>query len=95
MKYYLTEAHISFMDKKTAILQYLSKNPGIKNPDIDLGINNSSLGIHLRNLQDKGLVVKTQSGGWQVSENYIMTAQPLAETPIDLVGVCVRKMIDV
>jgi hypothetical protein len=62
---------------------------------MNLGMNNSSLGIHLRNLQDSGLVVKTQSGGWQVSENYIMTAQPPINTPIDLVGICVRKMIDV
>ena len=83
------------MDKKTLILQYLSKNPGIKTSEMSLGMNNSSLGIHLRNLQDKGLLVKTQSGGWQLSENYIMTEKPTVTTPIDLVGVCVRKMIDV
>ena len=93
MKYYLTEVIIFFMDPKTKILSYIANNPGLKTDQINIGIKRPSLGLHLRNLADKGLVIKTQEGGWQLSHNHILDKPVHNLSPIDLVDHCIREMI--
>jgi DNA-binding transcriptional ArsR family regulator len=95
MKYYLTGLYIIFMDPKTLILFYLANNPGLKTHEINLDIKRASLGLHLRNLTDKGLLIRTQDGGWQVSSNYVMEKPVKNLTPIDIADKYIRKMIGV
>jgi len=75
----------------------LTKFPGSKTEKLqeDLLIKRSSLGLHLRNLADSGSIVKTQEGGWQVSENHVMQKPVKNLTPLDIAGLYIRKMIDV
>ena len=84
---------ISFMDPKTRILSYIAQNPGLKTEEIKIGIKRASLGLHLRNLTDKGLVIKTQDDGWQVSENYVMQKPVHNLSPMDLAEKHIREMI--
>lgn len=80
------------MDPKTRILSFISTNPGVTTIDIHLGIKRSSLGMHLRNLVDKGLLIKTQEEGWRVSTNYVAD-KTKKMSPMDLVDSCIRNMI--
>jgi hypothetical protein len=82
------------MDPKTLILSYLADNPGLKTHEIKLGIKRASLGLHLRNLTDKGLLIRTQDGGWQVSNNYVMEKPVKNLTPIDIASKYIREMIE-
>jgi DNA-binding transcriptional ArsR family regulator len=68
-------------------------HPEVKTENIKLGMSRPSLGMHLRNLSDKGLLIKTQSGGWKVSENYIAKKTSKKPSPADLLDSCIRKMI--
>jgi len=92
-KYYLTEAAIFSMDPKTQILLYLADNPGLKTEQIDIGIKRASLGLHLRNLADKGLLIKTQDNGWQVSKNHVMEKPVHNLSPMDIAEKYIREMI--
>jgi predicted transcriptional regulator len=94
MKYYLTEATTFSMDPKTQILLFISKNPGLKTHEIRIGIKRASLGLHLRNLTDKGLLIRTQEGGWQVSSNHIIKEPVKNLSPIDIAEKYIRAMIN-
>ena len=83
------------MDPKTQILSYIQKNPGVTSQEINIGFSRSSLGLHLRNLCDKGLIVKTQDGQWQVSDGYIMQSPVHNMSPIDIAAKHIRNMINV
>jgi DNA-binding transcriptional ArsR family regulator len=93
MKYYLTGRYTTSMDPKTRILSYLADNPGLKTEQIDIGIKRASLGLHLRNLSDKGLLIRTQDGGWQVSKDHVMEKAVHNLSPMDLVEKHIREMI--
>jgi hypothetical protein len=81
------------MDPKTQILSYIAQNPGLKTEEIKIGIKRASLGLHLRNLTDKGLVIKTQDNCWQVSSNYVMQKTVHKLSPMDLAEKHIREMI--
>jgi predicted transcriptional regulator len=81
------------MEPKKRILFYLAKNPGLKTEQIDLGIKRSSLGLHLKNLMDKGLVIRTQEGCWQLSKNYILEEPIHNLSAIDITDKYIREMI--
>ena len=83
------------MDPKTQILSYLASNPGLKTEQIDIGIKRASLGLHLRNLADKGLLIKTQDNGWQVSKNHVMEKPVHNLSSMDLAEKYIREMISV
>ena len=93
-KFYLTEVIIFFMDPKKRILSLIQSKPGILTSEIDLGIKNSALGMHLRNLSLKGDIVKTQAGGWQVSNKFIMENPLHLLSSMDLAAKYIRKMIE-
>jgi predicted transcriptional regulator len=82
------------MDPKTIILSYIADNPGLKTHEIKVGIKRASLGLHLRNLSDKGLLIRTQDGGWQVSKNYVMEKVVKNLTPIDIAAKHIREMVE-
>ena len=94
MKSYLMEVPIFSMDPKTQILFYLANNPGLKTEQIDIGIKRASLGLHLRNLADKGLLIKTQDGGWQVSKNHVMEKPVHNLSSMDIAAKYIREMIN-
>ena len=81
------------MDPKTQILYYIANNPGLKTEEIKIGIKRASLGLHLRNLTDKGLLIKTQDDGWQVSQNNVMEKPVHNLKPIDIAEKYIREMI--
>ena len=81
------------MDPKTQILLYIANNPGMKTEEIKIGIKRASLGLHLRNLTDKGLLIKTQDNCWQVSKNYVMEKPVYNLTPMDIAEKYIREMI--
>ena len=81
------------MDPKTQILSYLADNPGLKTHEIKIGIKRASLGLHLRNLCDKGLLIRTQDNGWQVSKNHVMEKPVKNLTPMDIAEKYIREMI--
>jgi predicted transcriptional regulator len=81
------------MDPKTQILSYIASNPGLRTEEIKIGIKRASLGLHLRNLADKGLLIKTQDDGWQVSQNYILEKPVFNLKPIDIAEKYIREMI--
>jgi DNA-binding transcriptional ArsR family regulator len=83
------------MDPKSRILSYIQKNPGVKSSEIKIGYSRASLGLHLRNLNDKGLLIKTQDGGWMVSKNYVLERPKKNLTPIDIADKYIREMINV
>jgi hypothetical protein len=92
-KYYLTEAIIFSMDPKTLILSFIADNPGLKTHEIKIGIKRASLGLHLRNLTDRGALIRTQEGGWQLSKNYVLEKPVKNLTPIDIAEKYIREMI--
>jgi hypothetical protein len=94
-KYYLTEAIIFSMDPKTLILSFIADNPGLKTHEIKIGIKRASLGLHLRNLTDRGALIRTQEGGWQLSKNYVLEKPVKNLTPIDIAEKYIREMISV
>jgi len=72
----------------------IQSNPGIKAGEMNLGIKNSALGMHLRGLSLKGNIVKTQSGGWQFSNHFVME-DPLHDlSPMDVAAKYIREMIE-
>jgi predicted transcriptional regulator len=81
------------MDPKTQILYYIANHPGLKTEEIKIGIKRASLGLHLRNLTDKGLLIKTQDNSWQVSQNYVMEKPVFNLKPIDIAEKYIREMI--
>ena len=72
---------------------FIASNPGVLTEEITLGIKRASLGLHLRNLTDKGLLVKTQDNRWQVSNNYVMEKTVHKLTPMDVADKYIREMI--
>ena len=46
------------MDKKTLILHFIAKNPGVQSIDINVGLGRASIGAHTRALMDAGMLVK-------------------------------------
>jgi hypothetical protein len=82
------------MDPKTLILSYITQNPGLRTEDIKIGIKRASLGLHLRNLADKGLLIKTQDDCWQVSKDHIMEKPVHNLTPMDIAEKYIREMIE-
>lgn len=93
MKFYLTGQYITFMEPKKRILLFIASNPGVLTEEITLGIKRASLGLHLRNLTDKGLLIKTQDDRWQVSNNYVMEKTVHKLTPMDIADKYIREMI--
>lgn len=94
LKYYRTDHIIFTMDKKTLILQFISKNPGVKSIDINVGLGRASIGAHTRFLLDQGLLIRDAMHGWHVAEGYVIKIEPKAEQPIDIAARYIRKMID-
>jgi predicted transcriptional regulator len=81
------------MEPKKRILLFIANNPGILTEEITLGIKRNSLGLHLRNLTDKGLLIKTQDNRWQVSNNYVMEKTVHKLSPMDIAEKHIREMI--
>jgi predicted transcriptional regulator len=65
----------------------------MKTEDMKIGIKRASLGLHLKNLADKGLLIKTQDDCWQVSKNYVMEKPVHNLTPMDIAEKYIREMI--
>ena len=93
MKFYLMDRCIIFMEPKKRILLFIANNPGVLTEEITLGIKRNSLGLHLRNLTDKGLLIKTQDNRWQVSNNYVMEKTVHKLSPMDVADKYIREMI--
>lgn len=93
MKFYLMDRCIIFMEPKKRILLFIANNPGVLTEEITLGIKRNSLGLHLRNLTDKGLLIKTQDNRWQVSNNYVMEKTVHKLSPMDIADKYIREMI--
>ena len=83
------------MDKKTLILQYIAKNPGVLSVDINVGLGRASIGAHTRALMDAGMLVRDANLGWHIASGYVLKIEPAKVTPIDIAGEFIRKMIDV
>jgi len=83
------------MDKKSAILRFIAKNPGVQSVNIDVGISRASVGAHAKALLNQGLLIRDSSDGWHIASNYVASVEPKAVTPIDIAGEFIRKMIDV
>ena len=83
------------MDKKTLILQFIAKNPGVLSVDINVGIGRASIGAHTRALMDAGILVRDANLGWHVATGYILKIEPKKVTPIDIAGEFIRKMVNV
>jgi len=83
------------MDKKTLILQFIAKNPGVKSIDINVGLGRASIGAHTRALMDAGMLVRDVNTGWHIATGYIVNIDPKKDAPIDIAGEFIRKMIDV
>jgi len=81
------------MEPKKRILFFIANNPGVLTEEITLGIKRASLGLHLRNLTDKGLLIKTQDNRWQVSNNYVMEKTVSKLNPMDIAEKYIREMI--
>jgi predicted DNA-binding transcriptional regulator len=83
------------MDKKSAILQFITQNPGVMSVDIAVGLSRASVGAHAKALLNQGLLIRDMAGGWHISHGYVVAVEPKGITPIDITGECIRKMIDV
>jgi len=83
------------MDKKTLILQFIAKNPGVQSIDINVGLGRASIGAHTRALMDAGMLVKDANSGWHLADGYILKIEPKSITPLDIAGEFIRKMVDV
>jgi predicted transcriptional regulator len=82
------------MEIKKRILLLVQSKPGIKSSEMDLGIKNSALGMHLRSLSLRGDIVKTQAGGWQISNNFVMEDPLHFLSPMDVAAKYIREMIN-
>ena len=82
------------MDPKKLILSYIKSHPGIQTKEIDLGIKQSSLGMHLRSLTLSGDIVKTQADGWQISNKFVMENPIHDLSAMDVAAKYIRKMIE-
>jgi len=82
------------MDKKYRILLYISQNPGVLSANIKVNLSRSSVGVYARMLLDEGAIVKTEEGGWKISEGFKIKPYEREETPLDIVGKQIRKMIE-
>lgn len=80
--------------KKKAILQFISKNPGVTSVDIKVGLSRSAVGAHARTLMDNGMLVKDLNNGWHIAHGFIVEMDPKSVTPIEIAGEYIRKMID-
>ena len=83
------------MDKKLAILEFITQNPGVMSSDIKIGLSRASIGAHAKSLSKQGMLAQDMSGGWHIASNYVVTAEPKKITPIDIAGEFIRKMVDV
>jgi hypothetical protein len=83
------------MDKKTLILQFIAKNPGVQSIDINVGLGRASIGAHTRALMDAGMLIKDANLGWHIADGYILKIEPQKLTPIDIAGEFIRKMVNV
>ena len=82
------------MEPKKIILSYIEMNPGVKTEEIILDeISRASLGLHLRNLMDSGLLIRTQDKGWHLSSHHIMDKPENKLSSMDIVDTHIRKMI--
>ena len=86
---------IFIMDKKTLILEFIAKNPGVLSVDINVGLGRASVGAHTRALMDAGMLVKDANLGWHLADGFILRIEPRKLTSIDIAGECIRKMVDV
>jgi len=69
-------------------------NPGVKTEEIILDeISRASLGLHLRNLMDLGLLIRTQDKSWHMSKHHIMDKPENKMSSMDIVEQHIRKMI--
>lgn len=83
------------MDKKTIILQYVSRNPGVTSVDIKVNMSRSSIGSYLRALLDASKVRQDENKGWHVMEGVEVSFVPAEKTPFDIVEECIRNMMRV
>lgn len=83
------------MDKKTLILQFIAKNPGVLSVDINVGLGRASIGAHTRALMDHGMLIRDANLGWHIADGYVVKFEPKNLTPIDIAGEFIRKMIEV
>ena len=94
-KYCQMDLTISTMDKRTLILQFIAKNPGVLSVDINVGLGRASIGAHTRSLMDAGMLVRDVNLGWHLADGFILKIEPRKLTPVDIAGEFIRKMIDV
>ena len=94
IKYCRTDPTISIMDKRTLILQFIAKNPGVLSVDINVGLGRASIGAHTRSLMDDGMLIRDANLGWHLADGFILKLEPKHLTPIDVAGEFIRKMID-
>jgi len=81
------------MDKRNLILQFIAKNLGVLSIDINVGLSRASVGAHTKALMDGGKLMKDGSNGWHIAKDYVVDFEK--NTPIDIAGEHIRKMIDV
>ena len=81
------------MDKRNLILQFIAKNPGVLSIDIGVGLSRASVGAHAKALMDEGKLIRDKNYGWHISKDYVVDFE--RNTPIDIAGEHIRKMIDV
>lgn len=62
--------------------------------DIKVNLSRSSIGVYARMLLDEGAIVKTDLGGWQLAQGFVMKPYEREETPMDIVDQQIRKMIE-
>jgi hypothetical protein len=82
------------MDKKTLILEFIAKNPGVLSVDINVGLGRASVGAHTRALMDAGMLIRDINLGWHLADGFILKLEPKQLTPIDIAGEFIRKMVD-
>jgi len=82
------------MDKKTLILEFIAKNPGVLSVDINVGLGRASIGAHTRALMDAGMLVRDAKLGWHLAEGFILKIEPKKLSSMDVAGEFIRKMID-
>lgn len=83
------------MDKRTLILDFIAKNPGVLSADINIGLKRASVGAHTRSLMDDGMLVRDVNLGWHLADGFILRIEPKKLTSIDIAEECIRKMVDV
>lgn len=83
------------MDKKTIILQYVMRNPGVISADIKVNMSRSSIGSYLRSLLDASMVRQDENKCWYVVEGVEVNFVPAEKTPIDIAEEAIRNMMRV